>query len=309
MKQVLFAAIGLTLVPFGSVDENLTRRNPWRSQDSDGPVILSVRAEKVPLEPGVVCATWLKAISTPPANVMPWDLIISGWQPLEPHELEQIQECDHFPCSLKLDETEVVKMSAAPSVRRKEVYFGLVRKRVEEYLATGARRAYELPGAPVDPWAFLEKRGFTTSLSRPTAPGLRVRKLEIAPREMKPIRQVLDLRHAHSDREGVVWIRDVYESHHLEGLGEWLRVDCGPPGSTDIQVTQAWLLELDQLKKRDALSLLGRSRIRSAVTEQAARYLDREFVRLSLQVQALKVPLIDVKPTSPPTSEPSRSVR
>lgn len=306
MKQAFFAVIGLTLVPFGSVDENLAKKNPWRGQDSDGPVILSVRVEKVPLEPGVACSTWLKALSSSPTNVVPWDAALKGWQPLEPHELEYIQECDQFPCSLKLDETEVVKMSATPSARRKDVYFGLVRKRVEEYLSTGARREYELPGAPIDPWAFLEKRGFTTSLSRPVDPGLRVRKLEIAPREMKPIRQVLDLRHAQSDREGVIWVRDVYESHHLEGLGEWVRVDCGAPGSTDVQVTQAWLLELDQLKKRDALSLLGRSRIRSAVSEQAARYLDREFVRLSLQVQELKVPLIDSKPTPAPSAEPSR---
>jgi hypothetical protein len=235
------------------------------------------------------------------------DALRRSWTPWSEKDLEAIQDCDDFPCKVKLDQAEVDSMKKSSKEDRVLKFHSLVLERVGRYLKTQARKAYEIPGDPVDPWKLFEERGFKISASRPEAPVIYVRKLNFAPDKMLTIHQVLDRRVARTtgatSSEAVAWTRDVYTDHYFDSWGEWSSIHCNA-SSGELVAIQSLLTEMDLLKSKSIFAHAVFGKYRSAFEEHGKIYLDGQFERLKKAAQNS-----DVKDASPPKSSNAGPVR
>ncbi len=280
--------LGLVVLPFGPLDPKLAARKSWSGFDAQGPELLLVVARRFGAEEQVPsdCRAWQEGLQALPEARSPWGPEYSAWGAWDSEARSQVDGCDGFPCDVKLDESEVSRMAAVPREKRLEVFLRQLAARSEVYLATSARPDLEWPGGRVEPWSDFEKEGLRSPLTRPSVPELVVRKLDIAPGRMKPVRQILDRRLVANREAATLWVRDVYSDHFFDAWGEWLHAECheakpatagesARPGSVD--VTLALRVELDLLKQTDLLSRLGRSRMRSGFESHGKKYLEREL--------------------------------
>jgi hypothetical protein len=299
------AIAGIILGAFGGVDQLLTTANPWRGfQDSDSPKVVSYRVQHVENEP---CAPWVKAFMEDPRGVHlgnpekhakwpewgGWPAWKEGWRSWEPwagDDIDAVKDCTGYPCDVKLNQAEAAQMKAAPKEERLQKFFDIVQARSERYVKTGDRKEYEFPGDPVEPWAYLEKQGLHSTVKRPEAADLWVRKNNLDPKRMKTLHQVLDRRSAKNaaGTSAELWVRDVYTDHYFDGWGEWASLTCDPKGAPNAGVTvvQALFLEVDLLKKNDIISRIGRGKLKGAIEESGKQYLDTAFARIKDAAQA-----------------------
>lgn len=302
IAATLTGAMGLMLHPFGSVGSLLKEKTVWRGFEAQGPVLLVARAERWPLVgTGTHCSKWGTALEGIGQDAL---LMVHGkgaslavdkaswtaWAPWSSEDKAILEGCKEVPCLIKLDPSEIAEMRALPKLIevRQGKLFELVQRRVARYLETSERRGYEMPGQPVDPWDWIEKKGFTTPGARreasPRKDNLRVRKLDWAPGQLKPLRQVLDERVTIAAQAGsqsvraARWMRDLYTSHYFDSWGEWAYLDCDAERGEAVLV-QALVVELDLLKKNNVLARMGRPKMRKAIEEQGAAYLDKQADR------------------------------
>ncbi len=275
----LTLVFGMVLIPFGPVPDLLKTGQPWRGFDADESILTVARAENVPLKDARACSRWIGALSRLDFGTALGPAAWKKWSPWSEDDREAVDECDSFPCDVKLDQQEIAAMTAAAAPKRHSVFMALTNGRAQEYLQSSRRKACEYPGPSVDPWARGEAKGFKSGVSLPVKPDLRVRRLDFggADSEMRPLRQILDRRFASSPREGALWVRDVYTTHYFDSWGEWIHVACD--GST-ATVTMALIVDLDLLKKTDLISRLARGKMRSAVETNGAKHLDVVFATL-----------------------------
>lgn len=284
---VASAATGLALAPFGNVSSLTQAKNPWHGFRAEDPVLWVVRAQKVE---SADCKNWIQAL----LDDSPKDAIEmkgtdeasftqawKAWGPWGEEDLSAVQECDDFPCAVKLDESEVKKMASVSAEARQQKFFSLVLNRISGYMKTQQRKAYEFEGDPVDPWKLLEKKEYSSQT--PTgSPAIWLRKLDFAPDKIRPIRQALDVRTSKnsSGTEATLWVRDVYTDHYFDSWGEWIQVSCQGPKNKTIYVSQALIVELDLLKKTDLISKMMRGKMRNAIQENGYIFLDHQFQRV-----------------------------
>jgi hypothetical protein len=286
------AATGLSLAPFGNVSSLTQAKNPWHGFYAEDPILWVIRAQKVE---SADCKSWIQALL---ADAPKGALEMKGesessltqawkaWGPWDEDDLNAVNECDDFPCAVKLDEVEVKKLSSVSNELRHKRFFDVVLNRVTHYLKTQERKAYEFPGDPVDPWKLLEKKGYHAQ-NPPHSPNIWLRKLDFAPDKIRPIRQALDYRKVKnpSGTEATVWVRDVYTDHYFDSWGEWVHVSCQGPKNKTVYVSQALIVELDLLKKTDLISKMMRGKMRNAIQENGHIYLDHIFQRMKSRIQ------------------------
>ncbi len=215
--------------------------------------------------------------------------------------------CVKFPCLVKMNASEVKQLSELPEPKRVEHYVRLMNLRADQYLKDSSRPAFEWPETRTEPWSELEKSGLSSSALRPSLIELVARRLDIAPGQMKPIRQILDRRLRGSPTEASLWVRDVVNDHYFDAWGEWIRVECRPARAAQgsepaipqrVQVTAGLLMEVDHFKHTDLLARLGRPKVRWSVEEYGHQYLTRtlDFLR-SAALQASQGSPVPVAPS------------
>jgi hypothetical protein len=297
------AAGGIVLSPFGSIAEKTAGPEAWHGFHADGPVLTLVRAQSVG---DAACDGWFAALGGQPDGVEfvagagegGWGAAFRAWEPWIDEDREAIRECDELPCDVKLDGTETAAMAAVADDARHERFLGLVRGRLERYARTQERREYEFKGDPIDPWSWLETRGFPNpQAGKPAAPSWVSRRLDFAPGRMRAVRQILDrrvalpppprkpARAATGPLTADLWVRDVYTAHYFDGWGERVHLSCDPAARRLLAV-HALVLEFDLLKKTDLISRLARPRMRHAIEENGRKYLDRAFEDLGRRAKA-----------------------
>ena len=287
MSETAAVAIaGILLGSFGSPGEVLKTANPWHGFQADGPNVVSFRVQHVD---GAHCAPWVSSFLADPRGVRlggppGWKDAWKTWEPWNDDDLDAVKDCKSFPCDVKVNEKEASEMKSTPKEARLQRWEALVAARAERYLKTDERKEYEFPGDPVDPWEYLSKLGLHSSAARPAKADLWIRKYNLDPKKMKTLHQVLDRRTARnaSGTEAALWVRDAYTDHYFDGWGEWASVICDPQGAQNRGVTlvQSVFLEVDLLKKTDLFSKIGRGKLKGALEEKGARYLDVAFERI-----------------------------
>ncbi|MCM2324541.1 MAG: hypothetical protein NDJ90_14880 [Oligoflexia bacterium] len=291
LLTALAAAAGILLSPFGELAALPGPAGPasvpWHGFDSsDASRLVLARVEKV----SGACAPWLAALpkavrgeakgGVTDLRRVRWGTLSAGWNPFNPEELRMILECNRFPCQVKLRREEALQLKSLPPGQRLGRYQKFVEERARQYLEKGIEPAYGDASPSVSPWAYLAGRG----LPDVPAEGQRVlwsRKFNLAPGEMKAVRQLVDVRAEAGPTSATVWLRDAYSDHYFDAWGEWARIDCGPDGKT-LTVMQALMVDFDLLKKKGLLSQLSHGKLREAVRDQGRAYLDRTFVRLRI---------------------------
>jgi hypothetical protein len=269
----------LVLTPFGSVETDLAKKNPWLGFQSDDPVLTGVRIERTPV---TGCGVWIQAFinnnrsirrgrPTSFVNETQW----SPWFPIEKNEREAIEECHEQPCSVKLNDAEVKQMAETPDNQRFQKYLGLVIDRADAYVKSGARSSYEYSGGISDPWKYFEQNGYKSDLPMPTNASLGLRKLDFHNSRARPIRQLVDRRLAISDdwTKATVWIRDIYTNHYFDSWGEWGNISCDPV-QHQVTVVLAVNVEFDVLKNTGLFASISRGSARSSMQTTTEEYLE-----------------------------------
>ena len=282
---LLFAGMVLQ-APYGELDSLLAKANPSYAFFHEGPVLTVVRAESRKGD----CSPWIRALRNyrPQGVILPrgvssasWRASVQAWEPFKDEERSEVENCDRFPCLVKLNLAETQSMKARPKGERLNQFYDLVFSRVQKYEQTQARKEYEFAGDPVDPWKVIEKIGLKSTLSRSENPQLGLRKVELAPGKVKAIHQVYDWRTsvAPDESSATYWLRDAYVDHFFDGWGEWTTVQCSV-SKDSFQVIHAISLELDLMKQSDLFSKMMRPKMVSATEENGKTYLDRLFLDL-----------------------------
>lgn len=272
----IFAAFGILL----------TEGKPVENFEVEGANIHLIHAEKIKNSTLSSCEEKLQKIQ----NYQPGEILgipeqrelklSQAWNPWGEKEETSVLECEEFPCQVKLSKSEVERLKKVDKKKRKSEFEAIVLDRVSRYVKTGHRTEYEFPGDPVDPWAWLKKKGMTTPLElAKTAPSLQARKL-IFSKEYRPIRQVLDVRTLLTKDRVSVLVRDAYTAHYFDGWGEWVEAVCEESG--EMIIVQSLFLELDLLKKTDFFSKLNRGKMKREVEKNAKSYLQEMRVVLSV---------------------------
>lgn len=284
--------LGLAALPLAPLDEQLSAGKTWRGFEAREPILTLVQARRWEGEeasPGD-CREWAKVLALLPLDTRAWKPDGSAWGAWDEKAIEQVNHCVKFPCLVKMNSAEVKQLSEVPETKRVEHYVRLMNLRAEQYLKNSSRPAFEWPETRTEPWSELEKSGLASASLRPSSVELVARRLDIAPGQMKPIRQILDRRLKGSPTEASLWVRDVVNDHYFDAWGEWIRVECRPGRAAQgaeaaipqrVQVTAGLLMEVDHFKHTDLLARLGRSKVRWSVEEYGHQYLTRtlDFLR------------------------------
>lgn len=271
-----WAAGSIVLAPFGDVSPLLQEKNPWYGFDSQDPILLVSRIQQIQ---NGSCRQWidaLKAVKPGPAYQPKLEAL---WSPWTDKELDGLKDCDHFPCSVKLDEIETNQMTQASPPKRVPQFFELIAARVQAYLKNQIHKTYEYAEIALRPIPYFNRYKEFFSGKFPAEPTLFVRKLDFGSKKMKVLHQVVDRRVAVSPSQGItIWLQDIYTDHYFDAWGEWTQLVCSPQGMSSKPILiQMMAVELDLLKKTDLFSRLARGKMRSAVNELGQKYLDSVY--------------------------------
>lgn len=288
-----WAALGMMLTPFGGVEKLVSTQEAYQGFHDDGPILSLIRIDLREILDAKECLKLEKAIrayslgENVHAEIGKRGLQ-SGWAPWTRVEDESIEECERFPCAVKVTEPEVLQIrSTHPATERKAKYLELISDRIKRYLKSGVRGPRDRGGEPADPWELFERHGFRSPLSMPQNGTLWLRKVELIPGRARDIRQVIDRRFASKleTRTGItestIWLRDIYSNHYFDSWGEWIHLSCDP-GRKAALLIQGMMLEFDLLKKKDLLSRMARPKMRSGVKESGWKYLRERSRKLEL---------------------------
>lgn len=260
--------------------ESLLASGIYRGFDERaGTTLIVLRMEQIPMESSQKCAEWKSAVATLPSGTSSYEGSFMGWGPWAEYEREPIEECDKFPCDVKLSKPEIEKLKSSSAMYRKKIFLDLVKERVENYLKTQSRPEYEFAGRPADPFQLFEFNKYSSKQDLPDKPKLFLRNLDFAPGKFRVVRQVLDRRELISENSATVWVRDVYNAHYFEAWGEFYKVECHLEkkfGRVFLAITP----EVDNLKSTDLFSLIGRGKIRREVRRNGDIFLDERMAYL-----------------------------
>lgn len=190
-----------------------------------------------------------------------------AWKPWSKSDRSAIEECDKFPCSVKLNSRETSLIKTIPEGLRKNFFFGLIDKRIFEYQKSQTRSEYQHAGNPVDPWIKIPEweraKGTAIEWGVPqTAPSLYLRVHRFTDDSYRPIRQVLDVRVVTSKvgkiNKTSVYVRDIYTAHYFDGWGERIEISCNEE-TKEVTLDQIMVVEFDLYKKTDFLSRMSQS--------------------------------------------------
>lgn len=298
MKGNLWAiavvSTGMILPQFGALDPALQKSSTWLGFHVEDPILTGIYAQRVPAEE---CETWVSALSEDRRGIIPVSLAAQAalqdwknWLPLESIESNALEECDHFPCAFKLDESEVQRMKKAEKKKRLSVFLELVYDRAQDYSKTGVLRPFEFPGGVQDPWKLLEIHGFKSELRLPPQAELGLRVLDLHESRVRAIRQFTDRRVAVSPdhQRSSVWMRAFYMNHYFDSWGEWGSIQCSSDKRADGVLVLALSLELDLLKKTGFFASFGKSSMKSSIREAAGDYLRNWATALSVEASKEK---------------------
>jgi hypothetical protein len=295
MIRIAFA-VGLILVSGAFADENASwdAKALWKAENpkftergsrdfqSNGPMLRSIRVSKRKIEAGETCEGLLSRIKDR-AIGSPFELETEKrfdvWDGFS-DDLDAVEDCDEFPCKVKLDEAETLAVAAKPEKARLAEVLKFVDARVRDYSKTLRRKGYDLPEDPVDPWKVFASYGHTLpSAFEKSKPTFFARKLKFGERNYRPLRQIFDER-VFLEKDRVVRIaRDIYTSHYFDGWGEWVEARCSKDGKT-VYLLQDFLMEFDLLKNTDFLSRIARPKMRQGVDQESLRLQKEQATRL-----------------------------
>lgn len=278
----LFAAAALlSFEPYGVVTQLKNLEAPHKDLSEKGPVLTLSRIQKLSFEKKKSCAEVFAVFKTQTSG-KPWAMTDpKAFEPFEPYsdkDRNAVLDCDEFPCAVKLNASEVAKMKSASRSERFDVFFDLVRARVKNYLEKGERKEYEFAGDPVDPFALLgaKLKGEGSDI-RGKDSKLYARIIDLKDARARPIRQIIDERYAEGksgDYQLAVFLsRDVYTAHYFDSWGEYEALLCNEK-SKELRLIQAYLFELDLLKKEDMISVISRGAMKKNIREGADRLMD-----------------------------------
>lgn len=290
--SVSASAAPIKLAGLGSVDEHLAAAGAkgaaiWRASTNEGSGIFVVRAENWKRPAGKSCSVYLKGIrSVPDGAVIPHSLEtmhqmmpmnqlpdLPPWEPFSADDRKAIEECDDFPCLIKLTQRENRDLHQTREALRKKMWQSQVMARCDRYRKIGIPEGYEAAGFPVEPWSRLEKLGMTPTLPRGTDVELLMRMLKSGDGRVRPVRQVIDRRHSIGATQSVMWARAVYSDHYLDSWGEVLILDC-PSETGPLRLVHGLWVDLDLLKGGGIFARLTRWKARNAFIELGERYLN-----------------------------------
>ena len=276
---------------FGAPEELVAKRNPWSGFQSKDAILMVVRMER---RTGESCASWARALAEevpgPKLDSKPsmtgWMPVWKHWEPWSEDDRESVSGCSKFPCGVKVNPVEGKSIYALPEPERFQKFLEVVKERGARYLKTQERKEYEFPGDPIEPWSELEKVGLKPASARPQEPVLFSKRVEFIKGELHVIHQIVDFRSAvsASGTEAAVWQRDAYTDHYFDGWGELGLVKCGADGKSPTLI-QALVLEFDLLKKKDIVSVISRSNMKSGIEKHGKIYLEEWAERIKKRVR------------------------
>lgn len=281
----------LEISGIGEVDAKLAelkdKAQPWRAFHEDGSILTVVRAQLWNRPAGKSCAVYLNGIrSVPDGHVIPSvlenlyqsmtvdqlpDLPI--WEPFRKEEIKAIEDCDDFPCKVKLNARENKALRTTSKNLRKKMWMAISVGRAERYRKIGMPEGYEADGLPVETWTKLESLGFRSLLPRAPEIELLIRLLHFSDDRVRPVRQIIDRRHSVGPKSAVMWGRAVYSDHYLDSWGEVVMLDCPAPAAP-LRIVHGLIVDLDLLKKGGIFARMMRWKARDAFHAQASKYLD-----------------------------------
>ena len=273
------AAPTIVLNPYGNVNSLVEKSNPWRTFYDDGPILAEIRVSR---EEATNCKAWESAffnntrevrLGKPrsPTDQTQW----STWFPMEPRETESVEECHHQPCEVKLNNTEVSQMAAAPKEDKLKTYLSSIIRRADSYLKDGTRSSYEYSGGISDPWKTFDKLGLKSDLPMPESPHVGLRRMDFHNDRARVIRQLVDRRVASNKEqtESTLWTRDVYTNHYFDSWGEWGNISCDPI-KRQATITLAVTLEFDVLKNSGVFASVAKRSAKNSMRDLMETYLD-----------------------------------
>ncbi len=277
----------LRLAQLGSIDDHLAKNEIWRGSRFEGSEIFVVRAENWKRPAGKSCGVYLKGIrSVPDGAVIPHSLEsmyqmlpmtqapdLPPWEPFREEDRKAIEECDEFPCLVKLTKRENRDLQQTRKDLRKKMWQAQTMARGDRYRKIGIPEGYEDSSFPVEPWSRLEKEGLAPAQPRKGDIELLMRTLHFGDGRIRPIRQILDRRHTIGEQQSVMWGRAVYSDHYLDSWGEILILDC-PSESSPLRLVHGLWVDLDLLKGGGIFARLTRWKARNAFIDQGQKYLD-----------------------------------
>lgn len=284
---------GLVLVPFGPEGQLLPEpQESWSGFRAESSLLWSARLDRVVRAGRKSCAELWSCVVRSEAQwgvqlSLPWESTLGrAWYlDREPNEIAGIKRCVRSPCTVKLGRAEVDRLAASSEGDRPVLFHQLVAQRLSQYRASGDRPPYEEGRGREssnrgDPWLWFETHGYRVPVSASQSLGLWARAFNLDPRRMNTLRQVMD-RQQWSSEHGTRWTersRDVYSNHYFDAWGEWRELQCS---DRSVRLAQALVMDLDLLKKRDLLSVLGRGEMRRGVKTHAEGYLRQVSDRLA----------------------------
>jgi hypothetical protein len=211
---------------------------------------------------------------------------------------EAIQDCDDFPCDVKLsqDETKIMK-STQPSNRLK-VFRDLILKRVQ----SSVRDEFE-SGKRVDlkQWflnrpelkdIFTSGSGWEESSVFYQGSFLGQRVLKLNSDRMKPTRQIFKVSLFREGDQMILFSQDLYSSHFFDGWADIVSLSCDRVDS-QLGVTQSLVVDFDLLKNTDLLSSIAKPQMRDAIRTQGMLTLEENFKKFKSNLKLVsteKVP-------------------
>ena len=125
LSQALAAATGIVLAQFGAISELAKGSEPWRGFKANDPVLTIARAQKVSGERYKSCEAWIEGLRSlsfgtylgETLSPQAWAFAAKSWAPWSEEDLEAVNECEDFPCLVKLNRQETSAMKATPGLR------------------------------------------------------------------------------------------------------------------------------------------------------------------------------------------------
>jgi len=277
--------------PFGDFSLLDKTAQPFYDWVKDEAVFHTLKIEHVPFQGK--CEGVLKSLSewrpfsdsykTGPEG---FEALDKSWAPWSENDMDAITDCDSFPCKIKTNPKETDRVKVAKPDERKRKIFEIISARAVEYLKSRKRFEYDTPGVPLDPWIWLKQHDYPIgdALAKLKNPQLYSRIYRFTDSGYRPIRQILDLEMLKSGNRIDWFIKDIYTAHYFDGWGEWIRVECDEQ-KKDLRFVMSLALDFDLFKNKDILSVLGRPKMKEALSQNTEKYQGLQLSELKRKIK------------------------
>ncbi len=206
--------------------------------------------------------------------------------------------CRDFPCDIKLSELEVAQLASKKPIAK------ILEERWNRFVLSGVKEASEVPGEPFDPVPSFEALA-KDDWAKKSLPEKRVRILKVEGGDLKASPQLFARNVARTPHQVWRWWRDVVSMHYFE---RWVEADRGFCSDSGILSRNHWLwIEIDQLKKTDLFSVIGRPKIKASVEKLGQEYLKKIIEPKELVPGVVASPQVTPSPQTSATASPKPS--